>query len=176
VRYVDLVPVLATALGAVVLAGAASVAARSGGPAARRRAVLASLRAGAIAVTVVVTLGPVTAGDSAGSSVNLVPFRDIGAVLRSGNASLAVVNLAGNILLFAPVGFLLGLLVRRPVLAVPLGIVLSTAEEALQFVVGRVADVDDVLLNALGTLLGVMAARAVRALWTEGRRHLDGRG
>jgi glycopeptide antibiotics resistance protein len=166
VQYVDVVPVLVVVLAALVVAGVAAVVR----PEARGPVVLGILLIGAVAVTLVVTLGPIAPGVPAERSLNLVPLRDIRAVLRSGNAGLATLNLAGNVALFVPVGFLLALAVRRWPIAVVLGVALSAAEEAVQYAVGRAADVDDVLLNGLGVVLGVGAALAVRALWTRTRR------
>ena len=89
---------------------------------------------------------------------NLVPFRTIGTYLhgRSGNL-IAMVNLAGNIAPFLPVGFLAPLVYRRMtwqkalVLAVAVGIAMEGMEAV--FRVG-IFDVDDVLLNALGVMIG----------------------
>jgi glycopeptide antibiotics resistance protein len=164
VQYVEVTPVVVT----VVLAGALALAAgliraRRHGAAGGWTAAGVVLLVGAVATTLVVTLGPVETLGSSGPSANLVPFRDIRAVLRSGNASLILLNLAGNALLFAPVGFLLALVLRRPLTGLLLGVLLSVFEESLQYVAGRAADVDDVILNGVGVGVGVLAAVAVRA-------------
>jgi glycopeptide antibiotics resistance protein len=102
---------------------------------------------------------------------NLRPFYAIVRDCRAGGRDFAV-NIAGNVAAFIPLGFLLPLAWRRPVRAwqvALLAAVLSAAIEAAQYASARgVADVDDVLLNTLGGLLGYAAFRA----W---RRHRPGR-
>lgn len=103
--------------------------------------------------------------------VNLVPFRSIvDMATTSVNAEVAIRNLAGNVALFAPLGFFgaLRYIGRRPILvAGSIGAVMSATIEIAQFFLGRSADIDDVILNTVGGLLGavlaVVAARAVAA-------------
>ena len=99
---------------------------------------------------------------------NLVPFRTIGTYLHGGSSQLiAMVNLVGNIVLFVPVGFLAPLVYRRMtwrkalILAVGVGLAME-GMEAL-FRVG-IFDVDDIMLNALGVMIGfgVFASVAAR--------------
>jgi glycopeptide antibiotics resistance protein len=75
-------------------------------------------------------------------------------------------NLAGNIVLFIPMGFLLKALnnTRSTRYVVLLGALTSISIELLQLIckIG-VCDIDDVLLNTLGTLCGV-------GLWKVGRK------
>lgn len=93
--------------------------------------------------------------------VSLVPLRDL-PTLAPGDL---VVQVGGNLLVFAAAGFLLP--VRWPV---GIGTVLvaaagaSTVVESLQYVLDldRVSSVDDVLLNAVGASL---AAALSRPLW-----------
>ncbi|MBX6313082.1 MAG: VanZ family protein, partial [Isosphaeraceae bacterium] len=91
---------------------------------------------------------------------NLVPLRTIARDLNVRGKDF-VVNFVGNLAAFLPLGALLRRLwgsrasAQRVALA---GMALSLAIELLQFLSGRrVADVDDVLLNTLGALLGYMA-------------------
>ena len=80
---------------------------------------------------------------------------------------MAIRNVAGNVLLFVPLGMALGVAVRarpRPLVsAVRVGLLVSLAVEVAQYVlpVGRVVDIDDVVLNVLGTTLGAAMALAV---------------
>lgn len=94
---------------------------------------------------------------SGNDALNLAPFHTIAHYLREGGWEMRV-NIAGNLLAFLPLGILLPLLrrdgtrVRHVIIA---GVGLSLAIELAQYVSGRrVADVDDVLLNALGAVLG----------------------
>ncbi len=127
-----------------------------------------ALLVGSVLVGVLaVTVEPLMAGEAA-TGVNLVPFRTI---VQLAPTSLARRNIAGNVVLFVPVGFAFGWAFRRrrhgfaAALAAALG--LSATIEALQWVlpVGRVVDVDDVILNVVGAAVGAtVAAVVVRGL------------
>lgn len=73
---------------------------------------------------------------------------------------------AGNVLLYLPLGFLLPLVWRDGcgwrVTAV--GFVLSLVTELVQPIVGRSFDVDDLIANTLGTLIGLLLFAAVRLI------------
>lgn len=94
---------------------------------------------------------------------NLVPFREIGRFLRHWRViglKMTIVNLAGNILCFVPFGLLIPYNfrhMRHPAGAATLSCLFSVAIETVQllFQVGCF-DVDDILLNTFGGLLGVM--------------------
>ncbi|MDL2327510.1 VanZ family protein [Ruminococcaceae bacterium OttesenSCG-928-A11] len=108
---------------------------------------------------------------SAGEGVNLVPLRTIGsylaqAAMSGGRMALSVVNLAGNVVMFVPLGLMLPLLWRRwqrwwKMLL--LAVLLPVGVEVVQLALPRGVDVDDVLLNAVGIVLGwglyLLAAR-----------------
>jgi len=89
---------------------------------------------------------------------NFVPLRTIASQLNGrGNHLMAMVNLLGNILPFMPIGLLAPLVFRSfswPK-ALSLGIFTGLACEVMEavFHVG-IFDVDDVILNALGVVLG----------------------
>lgn len=75
----------------------------------------------------------------------------------AGGAGLIGSQFMWNILLFLPLGFL-SLLFRRVQLhwwhATAVGLLISILCEAVQFFIGRSADVDDVAANTLGTAIG----------------------
>jgi glycopeptide antibiotics resistance protein len=100
-------------------------------------------------------------------SPRLVPFATIVGDWRSGGYPLAV-NLLGNVAAFVPLGVLLptALGVRASAWrVVAAGAALSGSIELAQYASGRrVADVDDLILNTAGTLLGYAALRAARAI------------
>jgi glycopeptide antibiotics resistance protein len=102
----------------------------------------------------------------------LVPFDDVlGGLEDSWVETLA--ELFGNVLLFAPFGFLLPLLVpamRRWWRALAAGAAVSLAIELYQLAWPgvRKTSVDDVLLNALGALVGLAVLRLTEAF--RGRR------
>ncbi|MFF5081422.1 VanZ family protein [Actinoplanes sp. NPDC000266] len=94
--------------------------------------------------------------------VNLVPLRDLIAVVADGPVS-ATVQIVGNLLVFAALGFFgpLRFAVLRSVPRVlALGAACSIVVETLQYVLqlDRVSSVDDVLLNAAGAGLAALVS------------------
>jgi glycopeptide antibiotics resistance protein len=138
-------------------------------PALRRRQLARAVRvasavllAAALLVMLSRTLGGATVAER---HVNLVPGASISALLDD-DRSDAVRNVVGNIVLFAPLGFFGVLALRRSVgVVTAAGCGLSIAVELTQLILGdRWVDVDDVLLNSLGTLLGAAVAQGVVAV------------
>lgn len=95
--------------------------------------------------------------------LQLVPLQEIRRAVRGPWVMFLMV---ANIGIFLPVGVFSALLWRKPrwwkSLAVGLGA--STAIESIQYFIGRSADVDDVLLNTAGALLGFWLFWLARAL------------
>lgn len=92
---------------------------------------------------------------------NYVPFKTILPQLRGEPRwSFAIINLVGNTALFVPVGFLVPLVYRKMnwrkslALAIAVGLAMEGMEG--MFSVG-IVDVDDVILNALGVMIGYCA-------------------
>ncbi|RSM34707.1 VanZ family protein [Amycolatopsis balhimycina DSM 5908] len=100
-------------------------------------------------------------GDSAGSTLDLVPGADITAAFSSDGSLWQVV---GNVLLLSPLGALLPLRIRRlralPRVALA-ALIASVLVEGTQYLIhdGRVTSTDDVLLNAAGAALGAALSR-----------------
>lgn len=77
--------------------------------------------------------------------------------------SLVIINIIGNIVAFIPIGygftaFTKTFLKKRyaTVIAITAGFGLSLSIELLQLnVIGRISDIDDLIFNTLGTLIGV---------------------
>jgi glycopeptide antibiotics resistance protein len=123
---------------------------------------------GAVVVLLMTTMGGATAS---GGRLNVVPGASIlGFDHDQGETHNWFENVAGNIMLFLPLGFFGRLVLRRRVLVLTaLGAAFSIAIEVTQLVLGdRWVDVDDVLLNTFGTFAGAIgASMAVQAA----RRH-----
>lgn len=111
--------------------------------------------------------------------VNFVPFDTIKefwtVVLQSfgsegmeGLFAVSFINLAGNVVMFIPLGFFLPLLwkaLRRWWLSLPGCAAVIIAVEALQFATARgSADIDDFILNMLGAALGYGAFAICRRM------------
>ncbi|KQY98800.1 hypothetical protein ASD19_06210 [Microbacterium sp. Root53] len=129
--------------------------------AAARRATRVTLAA-TIGVVLLLTL----MSGSPGSGVpQLIPGFTILDQLTDPYEPLGLVNVVGNIAVFLPIGWLVALLAdRHPVATATLaGVGLSIAIEVAQYFIGRVVDIDDVILNGVGATLGACAAVAVMA-------------
>ena len=70
-------------------------------------------------------------------------------------------NILGNMLLFLPFGFFVSyfLNVKKAMIVVILSIIASSSIEITQLYIGRVFDVDDILLNVSGALIGYFIYR-----------------
>lgn len=114
------------------------------------------------------------------SNVQLEPFATIRMLFRGSQSSR---QLGGNLLLLVPMGVLVPIAWRaaRPFwTTVAVGVVVSVTIEVLQFLLGvlvgqfyRVVDVDDVLLNVAGVVVGRLLFAAGWPVWrllTGGRR------
>jgi glycopeptide antibiotics resistance protein len=88
---------------------------------------------------------------------NFVPFRSMEHDIHKGGVDF-VVNLVGNLVAFLPMGWLLPALLGRRCSGFHVGgmsLAISLLIEVLQGISGRrVADVDDLILNTLGGLIG----------------------
>lgn len=97
------------------------------------------------------------------AGVNLVPFREIRryiGMLRGGRSLKPFLNLVGNVVGFIPFGFFLPVMTRTFhsfIRVLFMGFLFSLGVELLQlFTKAGSFDVDDILLNTLGTALGYL--------------------
>jgi glycopeptide antibiotics resistance protein len=167
--FVDVLPVLVVAvcLAAPVAVLRARQRVRRLGESWRSATATVALHTAAVLVLVAllgITLDPIGVGLPA--SANWVPFTTIiDQVTSQVDTSVAFRNLGGNVLLFVPVGFLWAWAAVRSGrswgTALTAAAAISVGVELVQLVVplGRAVDVDDVLLNVLGALLGALVFR-----------------
>ena len=109
---------------------------------------------------------------------NLVPFLEIHRYLHYKEIlgdQMVFLNLFGNVIGFIPLGFLLPVVCsgfKKPGIVIYLGITISIMVECLQLLL-RVGscDVDDVILNTIGTVIGYICYRICNAI----RRKLYGK-
>ncbi len=132
----------------------------------------------------VATLGFSVGDPDATADINLQPFTEIRRGLRSGASDIVAANVWGNIAMFVPLGLLLmwlwtSPLIARVIMATVAGAGLSVIIELTQLTLHRVADIDDVILNGSGTLLGALVGMVTVLLWRLGAwlvRLIRGRG
>ena len=96
----------------------------------------------------------VTFEDASRDSLNLIPFKEIFRYEIGSN--LFIKNVLGNMIMFFPLGFFAGYYIKttsRP-LALFLTTITSVSIELTQTFIGRIFDIDDIILNVLGGMLG----------------------
>ena len=102
-----------------------------------------------------------------GTALNLWPFATISHYLSIGGRAM-MVNILGNVAAFLPLGFLLPSFVKGRGAALRVALIslaLSLLVESLQYLSGRrTADVDDLILNTLGGLLGYALSKGWRRI------------
>ncbi len=96
-----------------------------------------------------------------GAGNNLIPFQEI--FRHPFGSRLFFKNVLGNILLFLPYGFFISHYLKEkkmfPILILTL--IVSIAVESTQLMIGRVFDIDDIMLNVVGGVLGHYCYRLV---------------
>ena len=102
------------------------------------------------------------------SGMNLVPFSEI--LRYDFGTTMFNYNVIGNILIFIPFGYLIGSYVNpKKCFAVLVTTLLTSVTiEFVQLKIGRAFDIDDIILNVLGGILGYLLYIGISAI----SRHL----
>ncbi|MGL5756117.1 MAG: VanZ family protein [Paraclostridium sp.] len=93
------------------------------------------------------------------NEISLIPFQGIIEMFQSGITSYWIINIIGNIVMFIPIGFLIPLLydkLNSCIKVVLFGFVTSLIIELTQLFLIRGTDIDDLILNTTGALLGYL--------------------
>lgn len=96
---------------------------------------------------------------STGTRINLTPFHSIRVFFRHFSFSIFMINIVGNIVMFIPWGFGLPLLWKKRqsfFSAVLFSALLPLFIETVQLFIQRSVDVDDLILNFTGGLIGAL--------------------
>lgn len=106
----------------------------------------------------------VTFQDVSWSTSNYIPFKEITRYHITDR--LFIKNVIGNMLLFIPYGFFVSyyLEFKKIYNIIIFSIIASFAIEYTQLLIGRVFDIDDIILNILGSTLGYIMYRVVKLL------------
>lgn len=97
-------------------------------------------------------------------NINLIPFRSISPYLKNITETYAFKNIAANIVIFIPLGFFISSKNPKNVfkaLIICLGVILSIELIQLFFKIGFF-DVDDIILNFTGSLIGLLISILTR--------------
>ncbi|MBP3766277.1 MAG: VanZ family protein [Bacilli bacterium] len=101
----------------------------------------------------------VTFQDVSWSTSNFIPFKEI---FRYQLFSPSFIkNVVGNLIMFMPYGFFISYFLKldKKRYAVFMSFLISVTIELTQLIIGRVFDVDDILLNVIGGFLGYLVYR-----------------
>ncbi len=93
---------------------------------------------------------------SGSGGVNLVPFKEM--FRYSFGSYKFIKNIVGNIVLFIPFGFFASYYLNSKKTWVSLiaALVVSACAEGIQYYIGRVFDIDDIILNLIGAFIGYL--------------------
>ena len=94
--------------------------------------------------------------DVSWASNNFTPFKEI--MRYKITNRLFIKNVLGNMIMFLPFGFFTSLYLKSEKITLPLLLTLiaSLSIEIVQMIIGRVFDVDDIMLNLIGGALGYL--------------------
>ncbi len=96
----------------------------------------------------------VTYQDVSWSTANFIPFKEI--TRYAFGSPLFYKNILGNLLLFIPFGIYSSYYIKtnKSYIIIILSFIASLSIEVIQLLIGRVFDVDDIILNVIGGLIG----------------------
>ena len=102
--------------------------------------------------------------DTAWASNNFIPFKEI--LRYSITSRLFIKNVLGNMIMFLPFGFFVSyyLKVEKIHMPVVLTLIASLSIELVQLSIGRVFDVDEIILNLLGGIMGYFVYSILRII------------
>ncbi len=98
-----------------------------------------------------------------GYGFNFIPFKTIMSYsIATHNLNTIIVNILGNVLVFIPIGFGLTILWKkwqRLINVLLISLLLPVTIEFIQSFIGRSVDIDDVILNFTGTMIGFLLGK-----------------
>ena len=119
----------------------------------------------------------VTSTDFESVGNNFIPFKEI--LRYKSTSGLFFRNVIGNILLFLPFGYLITDMVQskankcNPLITLLLTSITSISTELIQLFIGRSFDIDDIILNILGGLLGYIIYKILHIILKQVRKKYD---
>ncbi len=102
--------------------------------------------------------------EGASSGMNLMPFREM--TRYSIGSKAFFYNVIGNIVLFIPFGYFVSDYLKAKKIShiVLVSTIISLTAELIQFKIGRAFDIDDIILNVIGAIMGFMVYISIRAI------------
>ncbi len=102
--------------------------------------------------------------NSLGSGINYIPFKEI--MRYKFMSKMFIYNVLGNVLIFVPFGYFISRYIK-PKKITPIAIdaiITSVTVETVQLKIGRSFDIDDVILNLVGAIVGYFVYVAIEAI------------
>lgn len=108
------------------------------------------------------------------SKINVVPFKifidTYKEVFVNGNINYFLISFLGNIGMFIPVGLLIPTIWKvNDKIVILIGFLISLSIEISQLFLNRGTDIDDLIFNTLGTIMGLMIYKII----SKGKRKYD---
>ena len=103
--------------------------------------------------------------NSYGSGINNIPFKEI--MRYEFGSKMFIYNVLGNILIFVPFGYFIPRYVK-PKKILPIivdALITSVTVETVQLKIGRSFDIDDIILNIAGAIIGYFVYIAFDAIY-----------
>ena len=98
------------------------------------------------------------------SGYNLIPFTEI--MRYEFGSKLFIMNVLGNIILFIPFGLIVAEYIKPKTILPPLftALIVSVTVEFVQLNIGRSFDIDDIILNIVGSIIGYLLYVGLNAI------------
>lgn len=107
--------------------------------------------------------------------IEFIPFAGIIEMMKGGVTFHSIINILGNIIMFVPIGFLAPILFNKldnlKLIAI-LGFCISLFIELTQLFLTRATDIDDLVLNTFGTILGYLVFSGLKKSIPEFRKKI----
>lgn len=105
-----------------------------------------------------------TKNDTGGGGFNIIPFKEMFRY-KFGTYKFWK-NIIGNILIFVPLGYFSSYFINNKKISYNIipALIISASVEGMQYYIGRSFDIDDIILNVLGSFCGLLIYVALRAI------------
>lgn len=102
--------------------------------------------------------------NDASSGVNFIPFKEM--TRFKFGSKMFMYNVVGNIVLFIPFGYFISDVLKAKKIShiLVVSVIVSLTAEIIQSQIGRAFDVDDILLNVIGSIVGFMIYISIQAI------------
>ena len=102
--------------------------------------------------------------ENATSGINIIPFKEM--TRYAIGSKLFFYNVIGNIVLFIPFGYFISdkLKAKKTTHIILISSIISLTAELIQYKIGRAFDIDDVILNVTGAIIGFIGYFSVQSI------------